>query len=79
MLWKHLIFYTSGSAAGGRQPIEIKSVRDIYKAAELQVIFYSDKTNPKGKQSAGQGKARSFFAITDLSNTDGNVRDTTRL
>ena len=79
MLCKHLIFYTSGSAAGGRQPIEIKSIKDIYKAAELQVIFYSDKTNPRGKQSAGQGKARSFFAITDLSNTDCIVRDMARL
>ena len=33
----------------------------------------------KGEQSAGQGKARSFFAVTDLSNTDCIVRDMARL
>ena len=79
VLWKHLIFYTSNEAVGGRQPIEIKSIADVYRAAELQVIFYSDKTNPRGKHAAGQGKARSFFAIKDLKNTDCIVRDMARL
>ena len=59
--------------------MEIKSIADIYRAAELQVIFYSDKTNPRGNQAVGQGKARSFFAIKDLKNTDCMVRDMARL
>ena len=75
---RHLIFYTSSEAEGGRQPLEIKSIADIYRAAELQVIFYSDKTNPRGNQAVGQGKARSFFAIRDLKNTDCMVRDMAR-
>ena len=59
--------------------MEIKSITDVYRAAELQVIFYSDKTNPRGNQAVGQGKARSFFAIRDLKNTDCIVRDMARL
>jgi site-specific DNA-cytosine methylase len=79
VLWKHLIFYTSSEAEGGRQPLKIKSVADVYRAAELQVIFYSDKTNPRGNKAVGQGKARSFFSIRDLKNTDCIVRDMARL
>ena len=79
VLRKHLIFYTSSEVEGGRQPIEIKTIADVYMATELQVIFHSDKTNPRGNQAVGQGKARSFFAVRDLKNTDCIVRDMARL
>ena len=77
--WKHLNFYTSKHSAGGRQRMVVRTIQDIYKVAELQVIFYSDKTTRRGGASAGAGKARSFHAIPNISDSRCIVRDMARL
>ena len=77
--WKHLNFYTSKHSPGGRRKMEVKSVQDIYRVAELQVIFFSDKTTRRGGAANGAGKARSFHAITDIKDSRCIVRDMARL
>ena len=71
--WKHLNFYTSKHNPGGRKKMVVRSVQDIYKVAELQVIFYSDKTTRKGGAANGAGKARSFHAITNIREESGGA------
>lgn len=78
LIWRHIIFYTSKDSAKGRAPIPIHNLSDVESAAEIQVIFYSDKTSRKSAQP-GQGRARSFFAIPDKADSRCIVRDMARL
>ena len=55
--------------------MEVKSVQDIYRVAELQVIFFSDKTTRRGGAANGAGKARSFHAITHIKDSRCIVRE----
>ena len=74
LTWQHIIFYTHKDSPQGRVPLKIKNVADVTAAAEIQVIFYSDKTS-----RPGNGRARSFFAISDVKDSKCIVRDMARL
>ena len=77
--WKHLNFYTSKHSPGDRRKMVVRSVQDVYRVAELQVIFYSDKPTRRGGAANGARKARSFHAITDIRDSRCIVRDMARL
>ena len=74
LTWQHIIFYTSKDSPQGRVPLQVNSLSDVAAAAEIQVIFYSDKTS-----RPGNGRARSFFAIPDLKDSRCIVRDMARM
>lgn len=54
--------------------MKLTSVKQLRQIAELQVIFFSDKT-----AAPGESKARSFWAIDDQSDSRCIVRDMARL
>lgn len=74
MKWKHIIFWTSEHSKGGRRRIKLTSPKQLSLIAELQVIFFSDKT-----ARPGESKARSFWAIEDQTDSRCIARDMARL
>jgi site-specific DNA-cytosine methylase/integrase len=72
--WKHILFWTSEHSPGGRRRIRLTSADQLSQIAELQVIFFSDKT-----ARPGESKARSFWAIKDQSDSRCIARDMARL
>ena len=72
--WKHIIFWTSEHSKGGRRRIKLTSAKQLPLIAELQVIFFSDKT-----ARPGESKARSFWAIEDQTDSRCIARDMARL
>ena len=72
--WEHLIFYTHKQSPEGRRKINLTSASQLADVAELQVIFHSDKT-----ARPGEGRARSFHAIPDSTDSRCIVRDMARL
>ena len=72
--WKHVLFWTSEHSPGGRRRIRLTSTDQLPLIAELQVIFFSDRT-----ARPGELKARSFWAIMDQSDSRCIARDMARL
>ena len=72
--WKYILFYTADSSPGGRRRINLTSAQQLSTIAEMQVIFFSDKT-----AKPGESKARSFWAIKDQTDSRCIVRDMARL
>ena len=72
--WKYILFYTSDESPGGRRRINLTSSKQLVQIAEMQVIFFSDKTG-----APGESKARSFWAIDDQTDSRCIVRDMARL
>ena len=69
-----MLFWTSEHSPGGRRRIRLNSIDQLPLIAELQVIFFSDKT-----ARPGESKARSFWAIKDQSDSRCIARDMARL
>ena len=69
-----MLFWTSEHSPGGRRRIRLTSTYHLPLIAELQVIFFSDKT-----ARPGESKARSFGAITDQSDSRCIASDMARL
>jgi hypothetical protein len=74
VIWSHIVFYTAKDSSGGRRKLIVTTASDVWLVAEMQVIFYSDKT-----AKPGYGRARSFFAIDNRNDTRCIVRDIARL
>ena len=72
--WKYILFYTADSSPGGRRRTKLTSAQQLSTIAEMQVIFFSDKT-AKPEES----KARSFWAIKDQKDSRCIARDMARL
>ena len=70
IIWSHIVFYTAKGSIKGRRKIIVTCASDVWLVAEMQVIFYSDKT-----AKPGYGRARSFFAIENPNDTRCIVRD----
>ena len=72
--WKHNLFWTSEHSPDGTKRIKLTSADQLPHIAELQAIFFRDKT-----ARPGESKARSFWATKDQSDSRCIARDMARL